>query len=154
MIVKNVWKGSPAEKSGICVRTMSSRPLTAAASVAPAACGQVLDQVWIASHPGDIVNLTIQRPGQAEPLLLTAGFPRGARQRRRSLARKGAMEVIGFYPMLFLVVGLAVLFLRVEDSNAWLLALMFAGFIAEPGMPDTVGVAPDVLMKFMYARRR
>ena len=61
------------------------------------------------------------------------------------------MEVIGFYPMLFLVVGLAVLFLRVEDSNAWLLALMFAGFIAEADMPDAVGVAPDVLTKFMYA---
>ena len=67
------------------------------------------------------------------------------------MARKGATEVIRFYPLLFLVVGLAVLFMRVEDSNAWLLALMFAGFIAEPGMPDTIGVAPDVLMKFMYA---
>jgi sigma-B regulation protein RsbU (phosphoserine phosphatase) len=34
------------------------------------------------------------------------------------------------YPLFFLLVGMIVLFLRLEDRNAWLLALMFAGFIA------------------------
>lgn len=150
MIVKNVWKSSPAEKSGMRVHDVITA-INGRSTVAPAACGQVLDQVWIASRPGDSVNLTIRRPGQAQPLLLTAVFRAAEGTGDVSLARKGAMEVIGFYPMLFLVVGLAVLFLRVDDSNAWLLALMFAGFIAEPGMPDTVGVAPDVLMKFMYS---
>ena len=41
-------------------------------------------------------------------------------------------DIANTYPVGFLVVGLAVLFLRLEDPNAWLLALMFAGFIAIP----------------------
>ena len=41
-------------------------------------------------------------------------------------------DIANTYPVAFLVVGLAVLFLRLEDPNAWLLALMFAGFIAIP----------------------
>lgn len=149
MIVQRVWKGSPAEMSGMRSRDVITA-INGRSTVAPASCGQILDQAWIASRPGETVNLTIQRPGQAEPLLLTPAFRAAQGMGDASLARRGAMEVIGIYPMLFLVVGLAVLFLRLEDSNAWLLALMFAGFIAEAGMPDTVGVAPDVLMKFMY----
>ncbi len=55
--------------------------------------------------------------------------------------------------MLFLVVGLAVLFLRVEDSNAWLLALMFAGFITEADLPPGFALAPHGLLHFLYAFR-
>jgi sigma-B regulation protein RsbU (phosphoserine phosphatase) len=51
------------------------------------------------------------------------------------------------YPIFFLVVGLSVLFLKVEDSNAWLLALFFAGFIALPEIPP--GVFPSALRGFM-----
>lgn len=149
MIVKRVWKNSPAEKAGMRKRDVITG-INGRSTVAPAACGQVLDQVWIASHPGDTVNLTIQRSGESRPLSLTATFRAAEGMGDTSLARKGAMEVIGIYPLLFLVVGLAVLFLRPQDSNAWLLALMFAGFIAEANMPDTIGAAPDALMKFMY----
>ncbi len=149
MIVKNVWKGGPAERSGMRVQDVITA-INGRSIKAPAACGTILDQVWIASHPGETVNLTIQRPGQAQPLLLTPVFRASKGSGDTSLARKGAMEVIGFYPLLFLVVGLAVLFLRVEDSNAWLLALMFAGLISEGGMPDAVGVAPNQLQHFMY----
>jgi len=150
IIVQRVWKNSPAEESGLRVHDVITA-INGRSISSPAACGQILDQVWNASLPGDIVNLTVQRPGQAQPLQLTPTFRAAQGNGDTSLARKGATEVIRFYPLLFLVVGLAVLFMRVEDSNAWLLALMFAGFIAEPGMPDTIGVAPDVLMKFMYA---
>ena len=37
------------------------------------------------------------------------------------------------------MVGLAVLFLRLEDPNAWLLALMFGGFIAVPDVQMGLG---------------
>lgn len=151
IIVQKVWKNSPAEKSGLRVRDVITA-IDGHGINSPAACGRVLDQVWMASHPGETVNLTIQRPGQSQPLLLTPVFRavQGGGD-DTSLARRGALEVVGIYPLLFLVVGLAVLFLRLEDSNAWLLALMFAGFIAEPNMPDTMGIAPDLLMRFMYA---
>ncbi len=150
MIVQRVWKDSPAERSGMRPQDVITA-INGRSTKAPVACGQVLDQVWIASHPGETVDLTIQRPGHAEPMLVTPVFRTTQGSGGDvSLARKGAMQVIGVYPLLFLVVGLAVLFLRVEDRNAWMLALMFAGFIAEGDMPDAVGVAPDLLMKFMY----
>ena len=150
MIVQRVWKDSPAERSGMRPRDVITA-IDGRSTVAPAVCGEVLDQVWIASRPGETVNITVQRPGHAEPVQLTPVF-RAVQGSSGdvSLARKGAMEVIGVYPLLFLVVGLAVLFLRPEDSNAWLLALMFAGFIAEAGMPDAMGVAPHLLQRFMY----
>jgi len=34
------------------------------------------------------------------------------------------------HPLGFLIVGLAVLFLRLDDLNAWRVALLFAGFAA------------------------
>jgi hypothetical protein len=40
------------------------------------------------------------------------------------------LDIVNVFPVVFLVVGLAVLFLRLEDRNAWLLALMFAGTIS------------------------
>jgi len=150
MIVERVWKDSPAERAGMRPHDVIIA-INGHSTVAPAACGQVLDGVWIASRPGQSVDLTVERPGVQQPLVLTPIFRAVAGSGDISLARKGAMEVIGFYPLLFLVVGLAVLFLRPEDSNAWLLALVFAGFIAEADMPDTIGVAPVLLMKFMYA---
>ncbi len=150
MIVQNVWKNSPAERSGMRPQDVITA-INGRSVKSPAACGQILDEVWIASHPGETVNLTIQRPGQAQPLLLTPVFRAVQGTGDVSLARKGAMEVIGVYPLLFLVVGLAVLFLRVEDSNAWLLALVFAGFISEAAMPDAIGAAPHLLQRFMYA---
>jgi sigma-B regulation protein RsbU (phosphoserine phosphatase) len=150
IVVQRVWNNSPAQKSGLrehdVITAIDGRAINS-----PVACAQVLDQVWMAARPGEMVNLTIQRRGEAHPLLLTPVFRavQGSGD-DTSLARRGASQVIGIYPLLFLVVGLAVLFLRLEDSNAWLLALMFAGFIAEAGMPEKIGEAPDLLMKFMY----
>jgi len=42
---------------------------------------------------------------------------------------------------------LAVLFLRLEDPNAWLLALMFGGFIAVASFPDWfAGLGPSLVL--------
>src|SRR5437879_8658422 len=43
------------------------------------------------------------------------------------------MQVMRSFPVLFLLVGLTVLFLRLNDPNAWLLASLFCGFVAAPG---------------------
>ena len=53
--------------------------------------------------------------------------------------------IVTVYPLVFLTVGLAVLFLRLEDANAWLLALMFGGFIAIPSFANSfLGVPPSL----------
>jgi phosphoserine phosphatase RsbU/P len=75
---------------------------------------------------GDVVQLSVLRPGR------TGEF----RVSQRLIAYSGpggvyglAMQIMDYYPLFFLVVGMLVLGLRLEDRNAWLLALLFAGFI-------------------------
>jgi sigma-B regulation protein RsbU (phosphoserine phosphatase) len=64
-----------------------------------------------------------------------------------TLLQSAVMRSLLSYPLFFLVVGAVVLFLRLEDGNAWLLALMFAGFVglaswvtpeAEPLVPLSI----------------
>jgi phosphoserine phosphatase RsbU/P len=75
---------------------------------------------------GDVVQLSVFRPGEGgeltlRPTLIAYGSPSGLRGL--------ALQVMNFYPLFFLVVGMLVLGLRLDDRNAWLLALLFAGFI-------------------------
>ncbi|HTV64180.1 MAG TPA: SpoIIE family protein phosphatase [Bryocella sp.] len=151
MIVTHVWNGSPAEKAGLEPKDVITA-IDGRSVVAPQSCSQTLFQVWYDARPGEPVRLQIQRPGQAQPLVIAPIF-RAAQGMgdTQSLVRRGAAEIIGFYPLLFLVVGLAVLFLRLEDSNAWLLALMFAGFITEADLPLGYALAPHWLLHFLYA---
>jgi phosphoserine phosphatase RsbU/P len=151
MIVTRVWSGSPAEKAGLQKQDIITA-IDGRSVVAPANCSQTLFQVWYDSHPGQSVNLQIHRPGEDHPLTISPVF-RAAEGSgdTQSLARRGAAEVIGFYPILFLVVGLAVLFLRIEDRNAWLLALLFAGFITEADLPMGFALAPHAFIHFLWS---
>ena len=79
-------------------------------------------------HKGDTVRVTLLRPGEAGELTLKAAlvtYGSGSLSGFRSLAS----QLMNFFPLFFLIVGLLVLGLRLEDRNAWLLALLFAGFI-------------------------
>ena len=69
------------------------------------------------------------------------------------IARTIAVQILELYPLLFLIVGLAVLFLRVEDHNAWLLALLFSTFITAGDMPSEFVAAPLNLRYFLLAYR-
>ena len=62
-----------------------------------------------------------------------------------------AIQVVNYYPLPFLIVGLLVLFLRVEDRNAWLLSIMFAGFIAAAPVAFLEGVLSPPLRRFMLS---
>jgi phosphoserine phosphatase RsbU/P len=150
MLVMKVWNDSPALRAGLRANDIITA-IDGRSTVAPDNCSRVLSQVWNASQPGETVVLTIKRPGETHPPNIAPAF-RAAEGNGdvQSLARRGAIEVLGFYPLLFLIVGLAVLFLRFDDSNAWLLALMFAGFISEADLPVGFALAPDPLARFLY----
>ena len=126
------------------------RSLPSMARVWPQLDPNLFQKTWLHRRPGNKVTLTIRRPGQAELLNITAVF--------RAVVRPSSIEgiaeqVVGSYPVVFLVVGLAVLFLRLEDRNAWLLALLCAGLIsASPLPPSTVAMSPR-LHAFMFAYR-
>ena len=98
----------------------------------------------------DTVRLTVHTPGETSsrtiPIVLESQHSIEL-YRFLTPSRAVVLQIMQFYPILFLVVGLSVLFLKVGDSNAWLLALFFAGFIALPDIPP--GVFPPALRGFM-----
>jgi sigma-B regulation protein RsbU (phosphoserine phosphatase) len=140
-LVKSVLKDSPAEKAGLKagdrIVGVNGRALRDSYSVS---------DEWARHRPGDSILLIIKRPNVSTPLVLKGIF-RAAREASREggITQHLGEEIVNTYPVAFLVVGLAVLLLRLEDRNAWLLALMFAGFIAfaSPGN-EFAGLQPSL----------
>lgn len=143
----NIYPGGPAERAGIKVHDeIIAIDGTSLATADP----NLFQKTWLHRRPGDTVTLTIHRPGQQAPLNITATF--------RAVARPGSIhgiaeQVVGSYPIVFLVVGLAVLFLRLEDRNAWLLAVLCAGLIAASPLPPSTVAMSASLQAFMFAYR-
>ncbi len=103
-------------------------------------------------QPGDVVELTVERPGAAAPIVLQMVLQRRPAQAEElPPARTVALEIINSFPVLFLVVGLGVLFLRLEDRNAWLLALLFGAFIAGAPLLQMEGSIHPTLRGFALA---
>ena len=135
--VRSVAQGSPASRAGIRVGdrivTLDDRPLTSWILL--------LDPI-AKRRPGDRIRLLVTRPGAAVPLLLEAALAPPP-DLAVAPSRRVAQEILGSYPILFLAVAVPVLFLRVEDRNAWLLSLLFAGFIAGAPLVELT-VAPSI----------
>jgi sigma-B regulation protein RsbU (phosphoserine phosphatase) len=143
--VIDVYQDSPAERVGLRpgdhIVAINGQGV---ASRSPYSNVQL--RIWQKSRPGQTVVLTVERAGQPQPLVLEPVF----RAERGDgdvapLAKRVAQQIVDSFPVLFVVVGLTVLFLRVEDRNAWLLALVFSTFVCEPPMPDGFGGAPTGL---------
>jgi len=101
-------------------------------------------------NTGDTVTFLVRRPGEVSlrvvPVVLESPLPLEM-YRNLTPSRMAAIRLMMSYPILFLVVGMAVLFLKVEDRNAWLLAVFFASFIAIPDLPP--GLFPRELRAFI-----
>ena len=146
--VQTVQRGGPAEQAGLQVGDHIVA-LDGKRVESPV----LFDEVWLRSRPGDSIQLTVQRPGEPKLLTLRGTFRAATpHSSELGLARKSALQVVGSYPVPFVVVGLAVLFLRTDDPNAWLLALLFGGFIAVPA-PMSLAVRSPPLQVFFLAYR-
>jgi len=146
--VEDVMEGSPAERAGLRVGDrvigINGRPLlTDIAS----------DQAYLDGRPGDPVEFAVERDGEPQPLILHGVFRAvtltGASE---SLAKSSALEITGSFPIPFLLVAFTVLFLRLEERNAWLLALLFCAFAAAPSSPNSAAIPPQ-LRAFAFAFR-
>ena len=143
LAVDDVIEGSPAAQAGL-------RPGDRIAAVNGRALGTDLgsDESYVRGRPGDAVTLTIERPGEPEPLVLHAVFraKRSLYRAGEGFARSSALKVIGLFPIPFLLVGFAVLFLRLQEPTAWLLALLFCAFAGAPDLviPSTFSSALTV----------
>ncbi len=149
--VIDIVSGSPAEHAGLRVGdrivAINGQPLVTSAPY---------DDAYSRGHPGDAIDLTVERAGETQPRTLHGIF-RASRALPflpgyEERVRISALEIIGSFPVLFLVVGFVVLFLRLDDANAWLLALLFCSFIAAPDFPNPVAVHSG-LREFALAYR-
>ncbi len=147
MLVTSVYQGSPAEEAGLLpgdqVLAINGTRLQEPSS---------LWEAYAPHKPGDTVQLTVARPGQTTPVILTGVF-----RRRVSVSGEGrwteylAEQVRNSFPVPFVVVGLTVLFFRLEDPKVWLLALMCAGWASTQGLADRA--TPEPLLRFALAYR-
>lgn len=129
LLVTAVYKDGPAEKAGLLpgdrILAIDGTRLESATS---------LHALYKPHKPGDSVQLTIARPAQTSPVVLTAVFRRHLSQpKERGWTGHFAELLRNSYPVPFVVVGLVVLFLRLEDRRVWHLAFLFASFIPGPG---------------------
>src|ERR1700683_2827548 len=146
--ITKVEKGSPADEAGLRINDriigVDGKKLDAYATG--------LSSAWSNGRPGDVVTLTIQRPGVQQALVIRATFRAPASQ-SLPLARSLALQIMGTYPVVFLIVGLSVLFMRLEDPSAWLLGLLFAGFIAVSDLPSSFMALHGLILPFMLGYR-
>ena len=147
-LVKSVVHGSPAERAGMKagdhILGINGAPLEE----------DSLIRIWSQHKPGDTVELSIERPGISTPIVLHGTF----RANVSASAEAGVAQHLGrginnLFPVVFVTIGLAVLFLRLEDPNAWLMALMFGGFIAIPRFANSFLDVPSSLRPFAIAYR-
>ena len=146
--VQDVVEGSPAERAGL---RAGDRIIGVDGRALNADIGS--DEAYVNGRPGDPLEITVERPGEPKPLILHGVF-RAATPSRMSegLARSSALQVMGLFPVPFLLVAFAVLFLRLEEPNAWLLALLFCAFIGAPGLLNPSAISPP-LRAFAFAFR-
>ena len=149
--VFDVMGDSPAERAGLRagdrIVGVNGQPLVTSVP---------FDEAYDNGHPGDPIDLTVERSGVEKPLALHGIF-RAANtfpllRTSEERIRSSAAQITGSFPVLFIVVGFVVLFLRLEDGNAWLLALLFCGFVAAPGLLNPAAVPPG-LRAFAFAYR-
>jgi sigma-B regulation protein RsbU (phosphoserine phosphatase) len=146
--ITSIYPNSPAERAGLkagdSITTINGQSLSAADPRFFSATRQN-------ARPGDTVLLKIQRHGQPGPLQVQATF-RAISDTTPRMTRI-AQQILGSYPLAFLIVGLAVLFMRPDDRNAWLLALLFAGFIAVSNVPDSFLAVHGGMQSFLLVYR-
>lgn len=143
--IQRVFPGGPADRAGLRagdeVLTIFGRPMR---DIEP------LHTAVFGGHPGDKVPLEIRRPDVPAPIPITVVLGKAPQAKEPPTAVRAIVEqLLTAYPVLFVVVGLAVLFLRIDDRNAWLLAVCFAGLIASAPVLVMSGLMSPGVRRFV-----
>jgi phosphoserine phosphatase RsbU/P len=147
-VVADVAAGSPAEHAGLRAgdRVVGINGRALNTDIAS-------NEAYIRGRPGDSVEFTVERYGEPGPLILHGVFRAAAATGESdSIAKSSAQQITGSFPVPFLLVGFAVLFLRLEEPNAWLLALLFCAFAAAPPVLNHTSF-PPAFRTFAFAFR-
>ena len=130
-LVKSVYPASPAEKAGLLpgdhIISFYGHGIRT---------GDYLTDVWNQHKPGDTISLGVLHAGKDSVVILNGVF----RQRQSTSTESGieyiSNQVGNLFPVPFVLIGLTILFLRLESSSVWLLTLIFCCTAATPGLPD------------------
>jgi len=147
-LIQSVIAGSPAERAG-----MKQGDRIIAINGVPLEEDSLI-RIWSQHKPGDTVELSVERPGVSSPIVLHGTFrPSGPASEEAGVVQHLGRDINTLFPVIFVTVSVAVLFLRLEDPNAWLMALMFGSFIAIPGFANSFLGTPSSLRPFAIAYR-
>jgi sigma-B regulation protein RsbU (phosphoserine phosphatase) len=126
-----VTQGGAAERAGLragdLIVAVNGRSLAVSAGPFLAA--------YRAARPGDPVEFTVARPGEARPIVLRVAFASRPWLERIVPVLRLVNRTMLLFPILFLAVALPVLFLRIGDPHAWRLAALFVCLAAAPAVP-------------------
>jgi sigma-B regulation protein RsbU (phosphoserine phosphatase) len=100
---------------------------------------------------GDLVSLRVNRPGKPGELSLRATLQPWTEEIAPTWAQSTTLRILRYFPLAFLIVGFAVLWLRLDNGNAWLLALMFSGFIAAAPIAFAADLMPPAMLRFVFS---
>lgn len=132
-LVVAVEPGSPVDSAGLrtgdVITAINGRPMESRTPY--------FDAV-VRGQPGDQVTFAVRdHQGSTHTIELKLSPRKPALEPDTATARLASL-LTHFYPFVFLVVGLVVLFQRLDDGHAWLLAIVFACFIAGPEYQEIV----------------
>jgi len=102
------------------------------------------------ARTGDHISLGISKPDSTEIRYLDL-VAEDIQPMSMSLGDRVALQLVSSFPVLFVLVGFPVLFLRIDDRNAWMLAICFAGMVASAPIVQQTGLMPKALRGFMLA---
>jgi sigma-B regulation protein RsbU (phosphoserine phosphatase) len=147
--VTQVRPRTPAEAAGVragdLVVAVNARPVRDGASP--------LGEVYLAGRPGETVDLAVLRGDDPSPTTRRAVF----RERGQATSVPALLRaVIGttvLFPFVLLAVALPVLFYRLDDRNAWLVAALFLCLAAAPGFPNSFASLDGPASTFAMAYR-
>jgi sigma-B regulation protein RsbU (phosphoserine phosphatase) len=141
-VILLVVPGAPAERAGLAagdrVKAVNGRPVTS---------DTVFFDPLFHGRPGESVSLLVERGGDRLTLTPVLGAPR--ERPAETGTRRVVEQILSLYPVLFLLVAVGVVTSRPDDRNAWLLALVFGGFIAAAPLFELT--APPGLRGFAVA---
>ena len=143
--VTYVTPGGPASQAGL--RT-GDRIL--AINGHPVRSLKAYETVTFGGRPGDRVTLQVQSPNaetarSVEVKLVQPDSP------PRTVSQWVVHELLSSFPVPFVLVGIPLLFLRIDDRAAWLAAFCFSGLVASAPMEQLTGLMPAGMSNFTLA---